>query len=146
MSFLSQFVTVIQPTRSITNSSSGGGTVETISNPGAKSVASGSTTANVLSTILTISGQAEVPILALSSGDTISRTVRLQVTVDGTIVFDATSGTLVQPTQGIFAAGCRSPYLQSGLPIRCSSSLVVKCCTNATETNGATLYYVAHGY
>lgn len=134
-------------TRQIVNAYSAGGystTLGTLNGIG-RNILTGSLVAGVLSNILTIIGRAEVPLLTLVTMDATARTLRLQVVVDGVIVFDPTSNSIVTSGNGLGAA---SPLQSSsgvfmGNPIRSNSSIVVNVASSLTETAKAQLSYTA---
>jgi len=115
----------------------------------AKAVASGALTANTLATALTITGIGNVPVLAVSQADATSRTLRLQVIVDGVTVFDSTSTAATTTNRAIIAAGSITQtsagnfQLADGEPIRFYDSLVVKIASSLTETDKLNLHYTA---
>ena len=133
-------------TRAVVNAYSSGGTLSsgdlraTVSN-GGKAVLSGALTANVLATALSVTGGGEVPMLAVYAVDTTSRTMRLQVTVDGTVVFNATSSACTISTVGIAAAGNYVSNIQPSQPIRFNSSLLVEIASSLSETDKIGLCY-----
>lgn len=54
-------------------------------------VAGGAYTAGVLQTVLQMTGPGTVPTLTIYAADATSRSIRARLTIDGVIVFDATS-------------------------------------------------------
>lgn len=134
-------------TTSIVNYCSGGGvSLAAVQIGGSKTVASGALTANTLATVLTINGAFRVDGLSAAAADTTSRTIRLQVIVDGVTVFDATSDAITTSSRGIGAAGVTGGSAQLGGPIYGNSSLTVKVASSNSETDKINLYYIAQTY
>ena len=141
------------PTKLITNYFSAGGTYVGPVAPsatGGATIASGALTAGVLAQVLSVTGSGEVPMMGLLTADATLRTIRLQVIVDGTTVFDATSGNIASNATGIFAAGAQiassGPSLGTvnDVPIRFSQSLVVNIASSLTETGRQNFIYNLH--
>ena len=144
MSNLSQFIGGSRPPKTIVNSSSSGTLLSSIGVSGAKSIASGATTADVLKTMLSISGAGAVKFLCLTKVDTTPRTIRLKVTIDGVTVFDATSASDTNANYGLLAVGSSIdsawPQLDS---VAFNSSLLVEAASSvASETDKLTLYTI----
>ncbi|RTL37165.1 MAG: hypothetical protein EKK53_21585 [Burkholderiales bacterium] len=143
-----------RPTTSIINSHSSGGTstvsMNAASMASARAIGSGLMNSGVLSTLLNVtSGAGRVPLLAIGTVDATSRTIRLRVTVDGTVVFDATSSAIAANGNGIFAAGA---FASAGVfapsePIVFQKSFKVEAAyvsANPTETDKLQLLYQMH--
>lgn len=81
----------------------GGGIAEIAAN--VRGVLSGALTANTLATVINRTGAGAVFFLAATVMDTTSRTVRIKVTVDGTVVFDATSNAITTVQTGMQVVG-----------------------------------------
>lgn len=143
MSNLSQFIGGSRPPKTIVNSSSSGTLLASIG-VNAKSIASGATTADVLKTMLSISGAGAVKFLCLKKVDATPRTLRLKVTIDGVTVFDATSASDTNANYGLLAVGSNIdsawPQLES---VAFNSSLLVEAASSvASETDKLTLYTI----
>lgn len=143
MSNLSQFIGGSRPPKTIVNSSSSGTLLASIG-VNAKSIASGATTADVLKTMLSISGAGVVKFLCLKKVDATPRTLRLKVTIDGVTVFDATSASDTNDNYGLLAVGSNIdsawPQLES---VAFNSSLLVEAASSvASETDKLTLYTI----
>jgi hypothetical protein len=141
----------MRSTISIVNAHSSGGTqvggLSGNSMPGARYVLSGALTAGALATMLDIPvGIGEVPLLALASLDGTTRTVRLRVTVDGVVVFDATSSAITGGGQGIHAAGALTStgFFVPSLPIVFVRSFKVEIASSLSETDKLGLGYILH--
>lgn len=144
MSNLSQFIGGSRPPKTIVNGCSSGTLLSGIGINGAKSIASGATTADVLKTMLSISGAGAVKFLWLIKVDTTPRTLRLKVTIDGVPVFDATSASDTNANHGLLAVGntisSSYPQLES---VAFNSSLLVEAASSvASETDKLTLYTI----
>lgn len=135
------------PTRAIVNAFSSSGTYINNINASsstnmAKEVLSGPLTANVLSTLLSITVPGQIPFLTAYTKDATSRTLRLQVIVDGAIVFDAAASNISSTYYGLVAAGqAAGTALGPGNPIRFNSSCVVKVASSLTETDKVAVGY-----
>ena len=151
MSALTQFLGN-GPTTSVVNYFSSGGVRSTVvltgsQYNGGKEVLSGALTANTLATVLSVTGSGSVPYLACYVKDTTSRSVRMEVTVDGVVVFDATSDTAGTASgTGILAAGAAggSPTSVQGDPIQFNFSLVVKIASSLSETDKIAIAYALY--
>jgi hypothetical protein len=150
MSTLSQFAGGA-PTTSIVNAYSSGGVqsgitvLGSVGNNATEVVPSGELTANVLATALSVTGGGEVPFLTVGTKDTTSRTVRAKVTVDGVVVFDATSSAVTILGSGMAVVGYNGGagiYVQAPAPIRFNSSLLVEIASSRTETGKVSISYV----
>lgn len=112
-----------------------------------KTVLSGATTADVLKTILSLSGSGVVSFLAVESVDATSRTHRLKVTLDGVVIFDATTGAIASTSAMLVAIGALSqvaasaPSIVTFEPMAFVSSLVIEYADSLSETDGATIGY-----
>lgn len=140
MSTLSQFGGGA-PTTSIVNFYSPGGVSSgsvlaagAVSN--SRNLLSGALTANTLKTMLTVNGGGEVPLLFVTTLDTTSRTIRVRVTVDGVVAYDATSNAITLGNQGVVIMGqaVTTSYVAAVPPgIRFNSSLVVEVASSVNE-------------
>ena len=131
---------------SIVNSDSAGGTLSGVHldlERGCKQVPGG-VTAGVLATVLTLSGRGSLNFVSAWAVDTTLRTIRLVVTIDGTVIFDSTSSSTGVQGTGIVAVGASGvqasatigvPHFQ---PIRFYSSCLVQIASSLTETNKVT--------
>lgn len=141
----------IPATRQIINGhSSGGAATGALVMQGSvlKTVASGSLTANTMAQLLSVTGAGWCPILLAYTADTTSRTIHLQVVVDGVVAFDATSSAITTTNAGIVAVGAVSGQSTAGTEIvsdgecvRFNRSLVVRLASSVTETDKVTLAY-----
>src|SRR5574340_415716 len=107
MSKLNQFMGADSPPKSIVNRFSGGGVSIASINAyfAEKEILSGALTANTLKTLLSISGAGALKMLTVYTKDATARTLRLKITIDGVVVFDATSNSITAANSGL-VAGC----------------------------------------
>lgn len=112
-----------------------------------KLVASGAVTANTLKTILSLSGSGVISVLGVESSSATSRTHRLKVTLDGTVIFDATTGAVANVTAAYMAIGSVNNLIASQgsvvthEPMAFSTSLLIEYAGSLTETDGAYIGY-----
>lgn len=113
----------------------------------AKTVTSGATTAGVLKTILSLSGTGVISFMAMMSADATSRTHRLKVTLDGVVIFDATTAVTTTTTYVFSAIGTivntaasthSAPNFE---PLSFNTSLLIEYADSLSETDGAYLAY-----
>lgn len=147
MSTASQF-TGTRPTRSIVNLCSSGGASLPANSAIGRSILSGALTANTLKTLLTVTGSGEFHFLGAYAVDTTSRTIRLKVTIDGTVVFDATTSAVTAINAGCLATGAlilASAQYNVGPPIRFNASALIEVASSLSETDKVGLSYILHG-
>lgn len=142
MSNLAQFMGGARPPSSIINEFAAG-SVSTTGAPLAaapgKQILSGSLSAATLSTVLSITGAGILMWAALRTMDATSRTVRAKVTIDGVVVFDATSNAIAQSGDGIVIVGgilqasgnTPAEYAQVAFNV----SLLIQIASSLTETD-----------
>lgn len=112
-----------------------------------KRVQSGSTTAGVLKTILSLSGSGVLSFLAVENNDTTSRTHRIKVTLDGVVIFDATTGAEISINRTHLVVGSMSNDTTNAAteitfePLSFHTSLLIEYADSLSETNGAYLAY-----
>ena len=130
--------------RSIVNYFSAGGATPYIVavNTPAKTTLSGALTANTLKTMLTISGAGVLKFAGVQSLDTTSRTLRLTITLDGVVVFDATTAatTVTSATQvGVGGLTIHTAATPSFIPeferVPFNVSCVVEIASSLSETD-----------
>lgn len=151
MSALSRFVGGA-PTTAIVNRYSSGGVVSAVAvgvqeSNNAREVLSGALTAATLATALSVSGSGEVPWLSVYTKDATNRTVRVRVSVDGAVIFDATSASTTTPGTGMIVVGqvSAASYTVAGaVPLRFNTSLMVEIASSLTETDKVAIGYVLH--
>ncbi len=108
-----------------------------------KKILSGSLTANTLATMLSITGEGVVSTAYLIRQDSTSRTIRLKVTLDGTVIYDATSSTVANQNAGsMLAIGYMDSNSTAGpsQPIPFKTSFLIEVASSLTETDTIALY------
>ena len=141
MSSLSQFVGGNTPAKVIVNRCSAGGVIDGVSNLSSNAqnygfayAISGALVANTLATVLSLTGRGQVDILVIG-GLSGTNTHRCKVTIDGTVVFDATSSANVTNTTGMNIVGTAIAGISN--PIYFNKSFLVEYATSFGAT-GAT--------
>jgi len=104
---------------------------------------SGACTAGVLKSILSVTGsKVRLNYLQLTNSDATARNSRVRVTIDGTVVFDATvenAGGSNHIAVGQIITGTPSSAIFH--PVDANNSLLIEYSSSVTETNKATLHY-----
>ena len=118
-----------------------GGVVPGATNPvstanGVKTL-SGALTAGTLKTLLTVSGAGLIKLSAVYAVDTTARTMRLQLTIDGVVVFNVTSGSCVTANAGMYAVGNMNTGTGSEIVenVVFNSSLTIEVASSLSETD-----------
>ncbi len=115
-----------------------------------KLASSGSGTGGTLATLLNVSGAGYVPyLICFSNSATPTHTIRCQVIVDGTTIFDATSDSIATTQyRGMSIVDCipqSSTYSDpTGVAIRFNTSFVVKACSSQSGTDYVAIRYEYH--
>lgn len=150
MSTLSQFTGGAKVPKVLINSTSTtGSTAAFVVNSATlamgKSVLSGVCTAGVLKTIYSASGSGVVSWFACNGVDATSRTHRIKCTIDGVVVYDATTAAVAATDQGINLIGITSnvPYIPGLDPIPYNTSFLVEYATSISETDKTRFGYLA---
>lgn len=114
----------------------------------ARSVQPGAVTAATLATILSLSGKGVISFLACGSVDTTSRTHRIKITLDGTVIFDATSAavTNIHNYGAVIGSIVTLSTTQRHVsvvpePIMFNTSLLVEYASSLSETNKTNIAY-----
>ena len=112
---------------------------------------SGAVTANTLKTLLSITGPGRLDIAAATSNGTTSRTHRMKITLDGTVVFDYTTSAVTTDNVGIIGCGYSAQTTQTLTPISLEMAYFNKTCLveyagSLSETDGARTYLRYHTY
>lgn len=125
------------PPLTIVNAQSTGSSIISRAAPSsAKKILSGALTANTLATILSISGAGVVDWLSANPADTTSRTIRLKITIDGVVAFDATSSAMTNTASAILGIGISGSSTESSSqPCTFKTSLLVEVASSLTETD-----------
>ncbi len=134
---------LLQPTKQIVNYCSDGSIIYSLYANGTdmnfKTALCGALTADILSPVLSISGSGGVVSwLSVLSMDTTIRTMRVKVTVDGIVVFDATTGSLTNVAQGlqVIGGGRSASYTSNNdIPVVFNNTLLVEVASSITETD-----------
>lgn len=105
----------------------------------ARSAVSGALTANTLVDLLNESGSAgQIDQLSIFVNDTTARTIRIVITVDGTVILDVTSASISVITNGGgFWAGVGASNTNYGgqlPPIKYTNSIRIQYASSLTET------------
>lgn len=112
---------------------------------GATAALSGDMTAATLKTALSITGRGRINWAALYSNDATARTLRMKITVDGSVIRDHTSASISAANSGFVGLG--GGYFGSGAnglfyqPVRFGESLLIEIASSVTETDKATFAY-----
>ena len=104
---------------------------------GVKPVLSGALTANVLKTVLSVSGQGILNFLSFYSVNVTSRTLRCKLTVDSVVVFDSTSTATTIANAGGVVVGTffTAPSAAILDQVNFNSSILVEIASGLTETD-----------
>lgn len=106
-----------------------------------------STTAGVLKTVFSYTnGGGIMPQFTISTQDATSRTLRLKVTIDGVVVFDATTSAINATLNGYCLAGTvtgSGSFIHP--PITWSNSILIEAASSLTEANPFGVEYVYNG-
>lgn len=112
--------------------------------PGAAWASSGTLTAGTLATVLSVTGKGALTYLGIQSMDATSRTHRVRITIDGAVVFDATSAAHATANGAAYVHGHyndQSKQKIEGVPLLYGSSLLVEYASSLTEENKTRLAY-----
>ena len=112
-----------------------------VQSPTAKNSVSGALTANTLVDLINESGSAGyLSQLSFYCNDVTSRTLRVVITVDGTDIYDITSGTMSGSNLGAVLAGSVSSTITQALPpIYYTNSIRVQYASSVTEAGKFTI-------
>lgn len=143
MSSLSQFTDSSRPPKVLFNKfSTAGAAGALVTNTTGKTSITGTLTANALVTALSHTGSGVISYFACYGTDATSRTHRVKITIDGTVVFDATSAAVASANTGVVAIGIGSAGgFYAGDPIPYNTSLLVEYASSLGETGLTTFAY-----
>lgn len=112
------------------------GASNTYPNPAGRVVTSGALAANTLADVFNITGAGTLKFIGVNSTDAIAKTMRLVLTLDGTVVFDYTSGTLGTGQGGVLIgdADANTSYALDRVPF--SKSARLQWATSVAQTGG----------
>lgn len=111
-------------------------------------VLSGACTAGTLKTILSVSGKGALSALVFAQKDATSRTHRIKITIDGTVVFNQTTAASTAQDYVCVVIGGAAPGATANYwtlieqPIFFNSSLLVEYASSLSETDKTSLGYV----
>jgi hypothetical protein len=104
-----------------------------------KNYATTSQTANTLRDILNVTGRGVLNFVAVHSTDATGKTLRLKITIDGAVVFDATSATVYGNGYGVIAIGTLADGASVALqPLRFVASCRVEMASSVASDTAAT--------
>lgn len=150
MSSASQFFGGNKPPKIIVNSTSTDGSAAVIANislaSAAKTVVSGALTAGVLVEVLSLSGQGSVGFFSCWNNESVARTHRIKLTVDGVLAFDATTALDANTSRGIILIGSASNLIPIPDQLYFNKSLTIEYASNKTETGKTTFGYMYRMY
>lgn len=109
-----------------------------------KVVGLGATTANVLKTVLSVTGAGQIDFLGMTTADGTARTLRIKVTIDGTVVFDSTTASIALSNGGISVIGIAPSATSVSMtlqPTFFNTSLLVEAASSLTEATPANVGY-----
>lgn len=110
-----------------------------------EAVDSGACTAATLKTVLSVTGRGALTYLDVGVKDTTSRTSRLCVTIDDTVVYDETNSA-ASIAKIVVAHGSMTDVLGGqgleGVPLLFDSSLLIEYASSLTETDKASIGYI----
>ena len=99
---------------------------------------SGSQTAATLATVLSLSGRGAIGFLACGGVDATARTHRFRVTLDGAVIYDATSPSVVSINNWVMPIGCVINTASYSHPVpeylQFNSSLLIEYASSLSET------------
>lgn len=100
---------------------------------------SGTVVANTLTTVLSLSGRGVVSFFALGNLDTTGRTHRAKITLDGVVIYDATSASVTALSSWVVPIGSVVPSatLSSAVipdTLQFNSSLLIEYASSLSET------------
>lgn len=149
MSNLSQFVGGAKVPKLLVNKTSTNGSGADSINygaapAGAKAVDSGALTSNTLATVLSVTGSGVISLMVCAGVNDTSRTHRFKMTLDGVVVYDATTAAIASTNYGINLVGAANPSatVQVRDPIPFNSSLLIEYASSLTETGLTRFSYV----
>ena len=150
MSGLSQFTGGARVPKVLINSTSTTGSTAQVINASqpaganAKNVLSGAVVANTLKTIVSLTGSGVVNVFSCSGQDATARTHRLTCTIDGVVVYDATTASVAAVNSGIGLIGAASGtgLVPSYDQIVFNSSFLVEYASSLSETDKTMFGYI----
>ena len=145
MSVLSQFVGGQRVTSLVGTPSTSASMSSVVSRAAATAALSGAMTSATLKTALTITGRGRVNWLELYTNDATSRTLRMKLTLDGTVIRDHTTSAIAATSTGFVGLGVGvyegGPFTMLFQPLTFTDSLLVEIASSVTETDKASFAY-----
>lgn len=146
MTTLSQFAGGARVPKVLINSTSTTGSTANTVNTGAvhgvKKTVSGALTANTLSTVLSITGGGTLCFASCYGNDATSRTHRFKLTLDGVVVYDATTAAVAATSSGIMLVGITAVGVYSTDAIPFNVSCLLEYASSVTETGLTNFAYL----
>ena len=111
-------------------------------------VTSGVSVANVLKTVLSVTGKGALTLLGFASADAAIRSHRIRVTLDGNIVFDTASIEAAHAADrffllhGGFSGSVSIMPVCEGVPLLYDQSILIEYASSLTETDKAKIAYI----
>ena len=106
---------------------------------------SGAQTANTLTTVLSLSGQGAIEFLCCASNDATSRTHRMVVTIDGSVIYDGTTAAIATAINWLTPIGYLFNVSASVVavpePLVFNTSLLVQYASSLSETSKTNFAY-----
>lgn len=115
------------------------------------SAVSGPLSANTLSTVLNLSGKGALGCFFVSSVDTTSRTHRVKITIDGTVVYDQTSAAVTTANAVLAVQGQLNWTTATNVvgvfeaPLFFESSLLIEYASSLPESGKTNFGYTYYG-
>lgn len=140
MSVFTQFVGEPPIGSIVNNFSTSGASGANLTNVSAagKEYLSGALTANTLATVLSVTVGGTVNLVAVRSVNGTTRTIRVKITLDGVVVFDATSASIAVANTGVVPVGFvrySTDLAVTFQPISFSKSMLIEIASSLTETD-----------
>lgn len=106
----------------------------------------GTLTANTLANALTVPGPGVVSLIGCAGVDVTSRTHRLKVTIDGVVIYDATSGAFTTAGSALMAVGGFTPNASTFAspiyePLIFNTSLIIDYASSLGETAKSIVFW-----
>lgn len=132
---------VMGPAKTLTNNQGGDNPIDANSLGAMSQVKTGALTANTWAQMLVISGPGVLEFAGLSSDDTTSRTISIQIVIDGVQLVNVSATTLGGSYgHGVMAVGqsYSGSYAKQEIPFTTACTILVK--SGLTETAKSTLF------
>ncbi len=110
--------------------------------PYVRAVNSGPCTASTLKTMLSLTGKGAISYLGLRGTDATSRTHRIKVTLDSTVIFDATSAASTSSRVVSLIGFLSKDSAMNEMPLFFDQNLTIEYASSVTETDKTQLGYI----